>query len=162
MVDTKLKSTGFHTDPDVMLGFVDNIDIDSRGQPLEFIKPVAVPWNIEFNSETNTLNIKIKGNLNIEVEGHDGKTVHGNIVTVADGHSTHIAMKEHHVQPSGDFQYQRLIEEAVPNESLRHFMMMRHEQYRAIGEEVRRKEFYLRAARRNMMRRPKGKGCGCK
>jgi len=161
MIDVKHKSTGFHTDPDVMMGSVK--EVDSSTEVLEFAKPITVPWSVEFNHETNTLNIKINCNLNIEVEGHDGKTVHGNIVTVADGHSTHIAMKEHHVQPSGDYQYQRLIEEAVPNESLRHFMMMRHEQYRAIGEEARRKEFYLRTARRNMMtKRKKSGGCGCR
>lgn len=161
MNDTKLKSTGFHSDPDIMMGFVEKVD-DSNTEVFEFVKPTPVPWNISFDTRTNTLNVKINGNLNIEVEGHDGKIVHGNIVTIAEGHSTHIAKKEHHVQPSGDYQYQRLIEEAVPNESLRHFMMMRHEQYRSIGEDVRRKEFYLRAARRNMMRRPKGKGCGCR
>lgn len=122
-------------------------------------QPTQLP-SLKHDPATNTYTLRIPGNLVLVIEGNEGRVVRGDSAVYSEGNITALARGEHHVQPSGAHNHRRLLGAALPGEDGAMVLMaMRHEQYKSIGEQARRREFYLRAARKNLMRKRK-KGCG--
>lgn len=106
---------------------------------------------------TAPISVRFHHTLGVEVDGH--------MVTATTGDTASLAAGIHHVQPTGGAYHGSVVGAAIDDPKWLQLMVGRDEAYAAREASSRRREFYIRAARRNMQnRRPKRRGrggCSC-
>lgn len=153
---------------DPTLGFVPTPEmekeIEELAQSLVFksVRPtsaVQVQWKdgkCEVVVPTDVV-VKIAGELRVHTDG--------DTVVISRGDQYHLSGGEHHTNPGGGSFYDRRMKSASDPFWVRELMVERERRYRETDERMTRREFYVRAARRNIAAPKRGKfgrgRCSC-
>lgn len=115
---------------------------------------------ISVSYENGRLVLLIRDDVEIRHLGNKSEVIEGKSSSFAKGSVMQLSGEEHHVQPTGIRGYTNLWAGA-PNATAVDLMTGREKMYNEMSIKAARRDFYVSAARRNLMRKRKRNDCKC-